>query len=181
MAKGGFANSKDSDQRQTSFRKAKKPKSTRWFIQWEKRPTASFIRLDWATMTERSTTQYQTSPRITLLSKETLSTNEEVLICVDRKKENLPVDLFITSLSYWLPEHCNYRDLHDEMIWDHIVVAYEIKIYQRDYKLIQNYLDKAITMARQTEAVREQQADTTCTRIEAIEHSYSNKKLRTMF
>ena len=48
-------------------------------------------------------------------------------------------------------------------------------------------LDKAIMMTRRTEAVREQQAvvrcetDNTCTRIEAVEHSYSNNKLRTMF
>ena len=48
-------------------------------------------------------------------------------------------------------------------------------------------LDKAITVAPLTEAVREQQAvvrgetDNTCTRIEEVEHSYSNKKLRTMF
>ena len=48
-------------------------------------------------------------------------------------------------------------------------------------------LDKAITMARRTEAVREQQAvvrgetDNTCTRIKAVEHNYFNKKLRTMF
>ena len=48
-------------------------------------------------------------------------------------------------------------------------------------------LNKAIMMARQTEAVREQQAvvsgetDNICTRIEAVEHSYFNKKLRTMF
>ena len=42
-------------------------------------------------------------------------------------------------------------------------------------------LDKAIMMAQQTEAVREQQAvvsgetDITCTRIEAVEYSYFNK------
>ena len=48
-------------------------------------------------------------------------------------------------------------------------------------------LDKTITMARRTEAVREQQAvvrgktDNTCTRIEAVEHNYFNKKLQTMF
>ena len=47
-------------------------------------------------------------------------------------------------------------------------------------------LNKAITMARQTEAVRKQQAmvrgetDNACTRIEAVKNSYSNKK-RTMF
>ena len=41
-----------------------------------------FIRLDlgldWATTTERSTKQYQTSAKLTLLSKEALSTNEKV-------------------------------------------------------------------------------------------------------
>ena len=43
-------------------------------------------------------------------------------------------------------------------------------------------LDKAIMMARWTEAVSEQQAvvrgktDNTCTRIEEVEHSHSNKK-----
>ena len=42
-------------------------------------------------------------------------------------------------------------------------------------------------MAQRTESVREQQAvvrgetDNTCTRIEAVEHSYFNKKLRTTF
>ena len=46
---------------------------------------------------------------------------------------------------------------------------------------------KAITMARRTETVREQQAlvrgetDDTCTRIAVVEHSYSNKNLQTMF
>ena len=49
-------------------------------------------------------------------------------------------------------------------------------------------INTAITMARQTEALREQQAvvrgktDNTFTRIEALQHSYSNnKKLRTVF
>ena len=49
-------------------------------------------------------------------------------------------------------------------------------------------IDKAITMARQTKAIREQQAvvrgetDNAFTRIEAVQHSYSNnKKLRTVF
>ena len=43
-------------------------------------------------------------------------------------------------------------------------------------------LDKAIAMARRTEAVRKQQAvvrgetDNTFTRIKAVEHSYSNNK-----
>ena len=37
-----------------------------------------------------------------------------------RQEEGEPVDSFITSL-YWLAEHCNYCDLHDEMIQDRIV------------------------------------------------------------
>ena len=43
-------------------------------------------------------------------------------------------------------------------------------------------LNKAIMMARRTEAVRKQQAvvrgeiDNTCARIEVVEHSYCNKK-----
>ena len=40
-----------------------------------------------------------------------------------RQEEGEPVDLFITSLSYQLAEHCNYRDLYDEMIRDRIVVG----------------------------------------------------------
>ena len=38
------------------------------------------------------------------------------------QEEGEPVDLFITSL-YRLTEHCNYRELHDEMIQDWIVVC----------------------------------------------------------
>ena len=62
----------------------------------------------------------------------------------------------------------------------------------RDSKRLQTdpelTIDKAITMAQRTEAVREQQAvvrgetDNNSTRIEAVECSYSNnRKLRTMF
>ena len=39
-----------------------------------------------------------------------------------RQEEGEPVDSFITSL-YRLAEHCNYRDLHDEMVQDRIVVG----------------------------------------------------------
>ena len=86
--------------------------------------------------------------------------------------------MFITLL-YWLAELCNYRDLHDEMTQDQIVVGLQdsnlSERLQTDPELT---LDKAIMMARRTEAFREQQAvingetDNTCTRIEAVEHSY---------
>ena len=46
------------------------------------------------------------------------------------------VDSFITSLR--LTEHCNYRNLHYEMIEIGLLWAYEIQIYRRHYKLIQN-------------------------------------------
>ena len=40
-----------------------------------------------------------------------------------RQEEGEPVDSFITLLSYQLAEHCNYHDVHDEMIRDQIVVG----------------------------------------------------------
>ena len=71
-----------------------------------------------------------------------------------RREEGEPVDSFITSL-YWLAEHCNYRDLHDEMIQDRIFVGL------RDSNVSEKLqteitLGKAITMIQRTEAVREQ-------------------------
>ena len=104
-----------------------------------------------------------------------------------RQEEGEPIDSFITSL-YRLAEHCNYCDLHDEMIQDRIVVGLRDlnppERLQTDPELT---FDKAITMTQRREAVREQQAvvrgeiDNTCTRIEEVEHSYSNKKLQTIF
>ena len=65
-----------------------------------------------------------------------------------RQEEGEPVDLFITSL-YWLVEHCNYRDLHDEMIRYQIVVGLQdshlSERLQTDPELT---LDKAIMMAQ---------------------------------
>ena len=132
-------------------------------------------------MTEKSTTQYQTSLRLmALLCKETLSTKK---FNMHRQEEGEPVDLlFITSLDR-LTEHCNYHNLHDEMIRDRIVVGLQdsnlSERLQTDPELT---LDKGITMARQTKAVREQQAvvrgktNNTCTKIKAVKHSYSNNK-----
>ena len=98
-----------------------------------------------------------------------------------RQEEGEPVDLFTTSL-YWPAEHFNYRDLHDEMIHDRNVMGLQdsnlSERLQTDPELT---LDTAIMMARKTEAVGEQQVvvrvetDSTCTKIEAVEHSYSNK------
>ena len=104
-----------------------------------------------------------------------------------RQEEGEPVYSFITSL-YPLVEHCNYRNLHNEMIWDQIVVGLQDSdLSERQQTDPELTLNKAITMAWWTEAVREQQAvvrgetDNICTRIKAVEHSCFNKKLRTMF
>ena len=40
-----------------------------------------------------------------------------------RQEEREPVNLFISLLYRRLAEHCNYRDLNDEMIQDWIVVG----------------------------------------------------------
>ena len=99
-----------------------------------------------------------------------------------RQEKGESVDSFIMSL-YCLAEHCNYHDLHDKMICDRIVVGLRdsslSERLQTDPELI---LDKAITVARRTEAVREQQPvvrgeiDNSRTRIEALEYSHANKK-----
>ena len=74
-----------------------------------------------------------------------------------RQEEGEPVDSFITAL-YGLAEHCGYGDLHDEMIRDRIVVGIRdssiaVKL-QLDAELT---LNKAVTLVRQAEAVKQQQ------------------------
>ena len=64
-----------------------------------------------------------------------------------RQEEGEPVDLFITSL-YRLAEHCNYHDLHDEMIQDQIVVGLrDSNLSERLQTDSELTLDKAITIA----------------------------------
>jgi len=74
-----------------------------------------------------------------------------------KQEEGETIDSFVTAL-YALAEHCGYADLHDEMIRDRLVVGL------RDAKLSEKLqldseltLDKAVTQARQTEAVQQQQ------------------------
>ena len=74
-----------------------------------------------------------------------------------RQEEGESADSFITSL-YCLAEHCAYGALHDEMIHDRIVVGLldanlSMKL-QMDPELT---LDKAVTLARQSEAIKQQQ------------------------
>ena len=74
-----------------------------------------------------------------------------------KQEEGESVDTFITSL-YCLAEHCNYGALHDDMIRDCIVVG--LRDAQLSEKLQLNAeltLEKAMTIARQSEAVKQQQ------------------------
>ena len=68
------------------------------------------------------------------------------------------VDSFITDL-HNLVEFCEYGDLHDQLIRDRIVVGLRDKKLseqlQMDPKLT---LEKAVTCARQSEAVKQQQS-----------------------
>ena len=66
-----------------------------------------------------------------------------------RQEEGESVDSCITLLSYRLAEHCNYRDLHDEVIRDWIVVSRrDLNLSERLQTDQEITLDKAITMAR---------------------------------
>ena len=98
-----------------------------------------------------------------------------------RQEKGESVNSFIISL-YQLAEHCNYCDLHDEMIRDRIVVGLrDSNLSERLQTDPELTIDKEITMAGGTEAVSDQQVvirgktDNTCTRIKEVEHSYSNK------
>ena len=75
-----------------------------------------------------------------------------------KQEEGESVDQFITSL-YTLAEHCDYGELKDQLIRDRIVVGL------RDAKISEKLqldpaltLEKAVTQARQKEAVHKQQS-----------------------
>ena len=95
---------------------------------------------------------------------------ESVKFNMRRQKEE-SISSFITSLNQ-LTEHWNYHDLHDEMVWDRIVVGlWNSNLSERLQTDLKLTLDKAIMTARQTEDAREQQSkargetDNTSTRI----------------
>ena len=73
------------------------------------------------------------------------------------QKENEPVDTFITDL-FTLAQHCNYGNLHDEMVRDRIVVGLKDKSLSEKLQLeAELTLENAINQARQRELVRQQQ------------------------
>ena len=75
-----------------------------------------------------------------------------------KQEEGESVDQFITSL-YTLAEHCDYGALKDELIRDRIVVGLrDAKISEKLQLDSDLTLERAVTQARQKEAVHEQQS-----------------------
>ena len=79
------------------------------------------------------------------------------------QEEGESVDAFITDL-YTLTEHCNYKDLRDDLIRDRIVVGISIDSIVRDSQLSEQMqmdskltLASAIALVRRKEAVKSQQ------------------------
>ena len=74
-----------------------------------------------------------------------------------KQSKNEPVNDFIMDL-YRLAEHCKYRNLHDELIRDRIVMGLRYSALseklQADADLT---LDKAVTAARQAEKIKQEQ------------------------
>ena len=74
-----------------------------------------------------------------------------------KQEESETVDAFITDL-YALAEHCSYTGLHDEMIRDRLVVGLLSASLSEQLQLDPALtLEKAITKARQAEAIKLQQ------------------------
>lgn len=76
-----------------------------------------------------------------------------------KQGENESVDSFVTAL-FSLAEHCKYGPLHDELIRDRLVVGLnDLRLSERMQLDKDLTLEKAIDMARQTEAVKQQQSN----------------------
>ena len=86
-----------------------------------------------------------------------LYTYERACFNIRVQEEGEPVDSFITAL-YSLSEHCQFGALQDEMLRDRIVVGIRNAPLSEKLQLDPTLtLEKAVTTARQTEAVKEQQ------------------------
>ena len=71
--------------------------------------------------------------------------------------EGETIDSFVTAL-HGLAEHCNYRDLKEELIRDRMVVGLRDAALSEKLQMDPDLtLEKAVTIARQKEAVKKQQ------------------------
>ena len=75
-----------------------------------------------------------------------------------RQEEEESVDSFVTAL-YGLAKHCDYGGLHDQMIRDRLVVGLRDAVLSEKLQMDPDLsLQKAISTARQSEAVKMQQS-----------------------
>ena len=75
-----------------------------------------------------------------------------------KQEEGESVDTFITAL-HTLAEHCNYRQLKDDLIRDRIVVGLrDAKVAEKLQMDAELTFEKAVNQARQSEAVKKQQS-----------------------
>ena len=75
-----------------------------------------------------------------------------------KQEEGEPVEPFLASL-YKFSEHCNYGTMLDEMIRDWLVMGLQDASLSQKLQLEADLtLDQAIATAKQTEAVKNQQA-----------------------
>ena len=73
-----------------------------------------------------------------------------------RQEPGESANTFITAL-FTLAEHCGYCTMHDEMIWDHIVVGLrDARLSEKMQLEADLTLEKAITQARQAESIKQQ-------------------------
>ena len=83
---------------------------------------------------------------------------EHVRFNQQRQEEGKSIDSFITSL-HCLVEYCGYQGLKNEMIRDQIIVGLRDPNLSMKLQMVPDLtLDKAITLARQSEAVQQQQS-----------------------
>lgn len=74
-----------------------------------------------------------------------------------KQEEGETVDAFVTDL-YALAEHCSYEELHDQTIRDRLVVGLRSAALSEKLQLDPYLtLEKAVTLSRQTEAIKLQQ------------------------
>ena len=73
-----------------------------------------------------------------------------------RQEKDESVDTFVTAL-HNLAQYCNFKDLHDEMIRDRLIVGLrDAKLSERLQLDADLTLETAVTKARQSETVHKQ-------------------------
>ncbi|KAI4879857.1 hypothetical protein NFI96_004001 [Prochilodus magdalenae] len=100
-----------------------------------------------------------------------------------QQEQGETVDSFITSL-HCLSEHCGYGPLHDEMVRDRLVVGLRDKKLSEQLQLDSELtLEKAVTRARQSEQVKNQQNllksnfKSSATDVDSIQTKFSHRAL----